>query len=48
MPAACYIGGYIAVRIDARADTKAGCNAMHQARATQTDPRDPALFKCMR
>lgn len=49
MPAAYYIGGYIAVRIGARADMKAGRNAMRQAYAMQTTPREsPALFKCMK
>ena len=49
MLAACYIGGYIAVRIGARADMKAGRNTMRQAHAMQTAPREsPALFKCMK
>lgn len=47
--AACYISGYIAVRIGARADTKAGCNAMRRSHAMQTATREsPALFKCMK
>ena len=49
MPAACYIGGYIALRIGARADMKAGRNTMRQAHAMQAAPREsPALFKCMK
>lgn len=43
------IGGYIAVRIGARADMKAGRNAMRRAHAMQTVPREsPALFKCVK
>ena len=47
--AARYTGGYIAVRIGARGDMKAGRNAIRQARALQSAPREPpALFKCMK
>ena len=49
MLAAYYTGGYIAVRIGARADMKAGRNAIRQALAMQTAPRkSPALFKCVK
>ena len=49
MLAAYYTGGYIAVRIGARADMKAGRNTMRQAHAMQTAPREsPALFKFMK
>lgn len=43
------MSGYIAVRIGARADMKAGRNAMRRSHAMQTAPREsPALFKCMK
>lgn len=44
MPAACYIGGYIAVRIGARADMKAGRNAVRKAYAMQTVLKGTPLY----